>query len=269
VIVIEDVFGNALAGKPVINTFTMMAQGAVQTPTGPQTPREPLHTPDQNTTPDKLPSAGPAFPLAAGLNKFAFTGQWLIDWELYTDAPAAMQASIGHWGNTWHPSTEQNQFRKAQGKGYEERQHILRLRGQDRMRVIMLPYRKGEKPNLCTVEQHDGATMIRMDMRTLVLFDHGYASEVMQAQGFRRSLTAFGAELVEALEMRIAGGPAELLMTHAGGTFTATGPAGDRTVTLPKGWKFAADPAVSKVGNEWTVKYGGHTPLLVKVEPVS
>ena len=93
VILIEDTFtGKELAGKPVISTLNLMAQGAVTTPAGAVTPVERTHTPDQNTTPEKLPSAGPPFPLPAGVNKFGFTGQWRIDWDLYTEAAAPLQA---------------------------------------------------------------------------------------------------------------------------------------------------------------------------------
>ena len=156
VIVIDDTFGGTeLAHHPVVSTLTLMAQGAVTTPAGRQTPVERTHQAKDNnsTTPDQLPSTGPAFPLAAGLNRFAFTGQWGIDWELYTDAAVPMQASLGNWGNKWHPSTEQGQFQRAQGKPYEERQHILRVRGQDAMRFIILPYHKCERPEPFQVAQ--------------------------------------------------------------------------------------------------------------------
>jgi hypothetical protein len=265
VIVIDDAFGGKeLAHLPVVSTLTLMAQGAVTTPAGKQTPVERTHQAKDNTstTPDQLPYTGPAFPLAQGLNKFAFTGQWGIDWDLYTDAATPMQASLGNWGNQWHPSTEQGQFRRAQGKPYEERQHILRVRGQDAMRFIILPYRKGQRPEPFQVERQASGIVIHSGQMTLMLGAHGYAC----SRGTRQSVTAFDAEPVEGLGMRVAGGPAELILNGKAGHLTLAGPAGDRKIRLPKLWKEMASPAMLKAGEEWTVKFDGGKPLTLKVE---
>ena len=68
------------------------------------------------------------------MNRLRFTGQlWKlhptvgIDWDLYTIAGEDQQAHIGNWAHAWHPSPEQGQFRKANGRPFEERQHILRV----------------------------------------------------------------------------------------------------------------------------------------------
>jgi hypothetical protein len=263
VIVIDDVFGGKdLAHKPVVSTLMLMAQGEVTTPVGKQTPVERTHSADQLTTPEKLPYTGPAFPLAEGLNKFAFTGQWGIDWELYVDAPAPMQASIGNWINKWHPSTEQGQFQRAQGKPFEERQHILRVRGQDATRFIILPYRKGEQPEAFQVEKLETGTRIRSGEMTLLLGAHGYAC----SRGTRQSVTTFDIEPVDELGIYLTGGPAELILDEQTGTLTLSGTAGERKVRLPQGWKPTANPAVSKAGEDWLVKYNGGKPLTVKVE---
>ena len=116
VLVIDDTFGGQeLVHQPVVSTLMLMAQGEVTTPAASRR-RWSVRIQAKNndsTTPDQLPSSGPAFPLAAGLNKFAFTGQWGIDWELYTAAAVPMQASLGNWSHQWHPSTEQGQFQRA------------------------------------------------------------------------------------------------------------------------------------------------------------
>jgi hypothetical protein len=248
IIVIDDVFtGKALTNKPVVSTFNMMAQGAVATPTGSVTPLERLHTPDQNTTPDKLPSTSPVSPLAAGLNKFGFTGQWIIDWDVYTEAAVPMQAFIGNWGHKWHPSGEQNQFVKAQGRPFEERQHILRLRGQDTMRMIILPFRKGERPDNLTVTKQNADTVIQSGSLTLTLTANGFFCE----NGERKNLTSFGAEPVEAFGITLKGGPSEVWMASTNGTLQISGGEGDRTIKLPEGWSLrtphsAANASVRK-----------------------
>ena len=66
--------------------------------------------------------------------------------------------------------------------------------------------------------------------------------------------------------MRVAGGPAELILDKAAGNLTLSGPAGERNIRLPKPWKWAANPAASKAGEDWTVKYDGGKPLTLKLE---
>ena len=232
VIVIDDAFtGKELAGKPVISTLNLMAQGAVATPAGQVTPVERIHPANQDTTVD-LPSTGAPFAVAAGLNKFSFTGQWLIDWDLYTDADAPMQALIGNWGHKNHPTGELNQFTKAQGKPFEERQHILRLRGQDRIRTIILPYRKGERPDNLAVMKQAGDTVIHSGTMTMTLTEHGFVC----ANGESKNLTSFGADPVEAFGVKLSGGPAEVRLTTTNGTCVITGGVSTRTIELPAGW---------------------------------
>ena len=233
IIVIDDVFtGKDLTGLPIVSTLNLMAQGAVTTPTGPVLPVERTHQANQNTTPDQLPSAGTPFVLLAGLNKFGFTGQWLIDWDLYTDATTSMQALIGNWGHKWHPATEQNQFSKAQGKPFEERQHILRLRGQDRMRMIILPYRKAERPDNLAVTKQAGDTVIHSGTMTMTLTEHGFFCE----DGERQTLTSFAAAPVAAFGVKMSGGPAEVRLITTNGTLVIAGGVSQHTIELPEGW---------------------------------
>jgi len=263
VILIDDDFsGKDLAGKPVVSTLNMMAQGPVTTPAGPIIPVERTHQANQNTTSEQLPSAGTPFALAPGLNKFTFTGQWLIDWDLYTDAVAPMQAAIGHWCEKWHPSTEQNQFKQTQGRPFEERQHLLRVRGQDHMRFVILPYRKGERPDPCTVERQGAMTLIHLGDIELTIKDHGCT----MTRGLRLSLTAFDDVPVAARGVRLQGGPAEIVLEEKTGTLTLSGPAGPRRLTLPKPWRLAASPAAVQQGEEWIVQYAGGKPVTLAIE---
>jgi hypothetical protein len=241
-----------------------MAQGEVATPAGPQTPEHRVHEPkgEGSTTPDQLPSAGPAFALAAGLNRFTFVGQWGIDWDLYTDAAAPLQACLGSWANRWHPSTEQGQFQRSQGRPYEERQYLLRVRGQDALRLILLPYRKGERPAPLEVVPGPAGVVVRSGPLTLTLGAHGYRC----SRGVRQSLTAFDAQGVETAGLRVAGGPAELILDGTGGQLTLSGPAGARKIRLPGGWSLAASPTARKADGDWLVNYAGGKPLTLKVE---
>ncbi|MHB9133339.1 MAG: hypothetical protein ACYDBB_19910 [Armatimonadota bacterium] len=263
VIIIDDTFsGKDLAGKPVVSTLNMMAQGEVTTPAGKVTPVERTHGPHQNTTPDQLPSAGTPFPLPAGVNKFSFTGQWLIDWDLYTIADAPLQAAIGHWGGKWFPSTEANQFNKAQGRPFEERQHILRLRGQDHMRMFILPYRKGERPDPPQVEKQDEVLIIRSKEMLLTIGDDYYSYR----RGNTVSLTAFSDKSVEAEGIRITGGAAEVSLVEKAGTITISGAMGERRITLPKGWSIKASEGVTDDKGEWVIRYeGGKSAIFVLV----
>ena len=90
------------------------------------------------------------------------------------------------------------------------------------MRFIILPYRKGERPEPFQVEQQAAGTVIRNGARTLRLGAHGYSC----SRGVRQSVTAFAAEPVEELGLRVAGGPAELILEEKAGTLTLSGPAG-------------------------------------------
>ncbi|MHB9024244.1 MAG: hypothetical protein ACYC7E_08720 [Armatimonadota bacterium] len=261
VIVINDTFtGNKLAGKPVISTLNLMAQGEVATPAGPVKPEERFYH-CQDKTKQQLPSAGTPFDLPAGLQRLSFTGQWIIDWDLYVDSGTAMKAAIGNWGHNWHPSTETNQFQRSQKLPFKERQHILRLRGQDRIRMLILPYRKGERPANYSVEKQGDKTLIRLGDMMLTLGENSCAV----TRGARKSLTTYDDQPAEVSGMRVAGGPVEIILDATGGTLTCSGAPGPRKITLPAGWRLLPTAAVSKTGEEWTVSYASDKPLVLKL----
>ena len=92
VLLIRDTFSGKDAAAAKIFTLNLMAEGAVETPAGPQTP--PVRTfPYAEKTSDpatQMPSAGEVFPLSPGVNRLGFTGQkWKghltegIDWDVY------------------------------------------------------------------------------------------------------------------------------------------------------------------------------------------
>jgi hypothetical protein len=98
-------------------------------------------------------SAGRVVELKPGVNRLGFTGQaWPahprkgIDWEIYVVADEPQQVLVGNWAHAWHPGPETRQFLEANGRPFEERQHILRLRGANGFRVLLVPYLKGRRP---------------------------------------------------------------------------------------------------------------------------
>jgi hypothetical protein len=145
-----------------------MAEGAVETPVGPQTPPVRMHPAAEKPTDPatQMPSAGKVFPLSPGVNRLGFTGQtWKghptegIDWDVYVVPTEPQQAHIGNWGN--QASSSAGLFQAAQGRKYEERQHILRVRGTGSFTTVIVPWKKGKKPEGLEVSTNDGAITVK------------------------------------------------------------------------------------------------------------
>ena len=170
ILVLRDTFDGPKATAPKVFSLNLMAEGPVETPSGKVSPPLRIH-PRQATTdgPGQLPSAGKVLALAPGVNRFGFIGQQFgtpqspalaIDWDLYTLSAEPQQAQIGNWAHRWHPSTEEGEFTKSQGRPFEERQHILRIRGSGPFTTVILPWRKGHQRNEARVAQQDGKIVI-------------------------------------------------------------------------------------------------------------
>jgi hypothetical protein len=87
--------------------------------------------------------------LSAGVNRLGFTGKYDVDWDVYTVADHAQQALIGNWAVTpWGGFITDK----------EERQHILRVRGSGPFTTVILPWRRGARPEGLTVSR-DGQTI--------------------------------------------------------------------------------------------------------------
>jgi hypothetical protein len=150
VVAIQDSFSGDGAKGGRIFTLNLCADGDVETPAGKMSPPLRLRGYGQNQ-PDRRenPSAGPVFPLPAGVNRLRFTGQsWPkhpaggVDFDVFIVADQPQQAFIGHWAHAWHPGTEQREFQEANGRVFEERQHILRMRGEGGFRVLLIAWPK-------------------------------------------------------------------------------------------------------------------------------
>lgn len=161
-IFVRDTFQGAEATSPKIWSLNLMAEGAVQTPAGNMVP--PART--YGAGKQELPSAGPVFPLTPGVHRLGFTGQhWQghptggIDWDVYLLPQEPQQAQIGNWGHTW--SSCADEFRAAQHRPFEERQHILRVQGTGAFTAVILPWPKGQRPEGLAVGVENEQVVVR------------------------------------------------------------------------------------------------------------
>jgi len=220
---------SATASK--ILTLNLMAEGKVETLADPETP--PLRTYDHYKGTKELPSSGGAFPMQEGFDRFRFTGQWLADWDVYVYGDVK-QGVLGNWAHAWHPGREQDEFRKANGRPFEERQHILRVRGNQWFGTLIVPSRKGQGPKAPRLTQEGGSAILTAENeRTVVGYKHfSYRSPQ------RLVLATFTGSSVGVDGVVLDGeGAAELVLEGNRATLTASGPKGARCIRLPGAWK--------------------------------
>jgi len=183
--------------------------------------------------------------------RVAFTGQWLIDWDLYSFSPEPTQAVIRTWSHRWHPDREQSEFRKANGRPFEESQSILRIRGTGAFTTLLLPHRKGAHPEM-SVKAEGPKTTITWNSSITILDSQCYN----YTDGHTRILTSFGPQPCEAEGIREQGGPAEVRLEPGRAAITAHGPAGVRSITLA-----GSQPRL--------IDYQGGPPVTVIVAPTN
>jgi hypothetical protein len=75
-------------------------------------------------------------------------------------AEAEQQAQVGNWGHAWTTSNGSRDFRQANGREFDERQHILRLRSPGDFRVFLVAYPKGRKPEGIQVQKEGTEVVI-------------------------------------------------------------------------------------------------------------
>ncbi|MDQ6677915.1 MAG: hypothetical protein M3Z09_11520, partial [Acidobacteriota bacterium] len=253
VIFINDTFQgpDALANK--VFTLNLMAQGTVQTPSGPYNPQVRFYD-GQNGTSSELPSSGPIVNLGSQPNRFSFTGQWLIDWDMYAlTGPNQQQAIIGNWGHNWHPDSEQSQFQMANNRPFEERQHIFRLRGQDSFRVVVLPYRKGQQ-RAVNMSDNGSQAVISAPGETITISSQSYTYQ----SAIQTAVTTLSAAKASAFGVEISGGPTEVVISGGRVKITAHGTAGLRSIKLPGNW--APNGPITLANGVYTFNYSGGAP---------
>jgi len=258
ILIIRDGFSGPEANAEKILTLNLMADGPVATPEGPVTPPTRLYSSREG--PKQLPSASPVVSLKAGLNHFGFTGQWLINWDLYTFSAQSAQALMGCWSHNWHPNREQGEFAKANGRPFEEKQYIFRAKTTSDFSVLLLPYRKGQAKEP-EVKMEGAKIVVSRGGWTATLQDDCY----VYADAHRILLTTFGSTLCEASGISIQGGPAEIDVERNRAVITAHGVPGLRTMGLPGAWN-ANGPIVMR-GDKYLLNYRGGTAETVVFDP--
>ena len=253
VIELYDTFAGPQASAAKVFSMNLMSQPTVQTPAGNITPNTRFY--DGNQT--DLPSGGSPFALAPGLSRFHFTGQWLIDWDLYSISSQPKQALLGNWGHNWAPENESDEFQAANGNSFQETQDILRLRGTDPFQTLILPYRKTASRNT-TVNQNAGTVQITSGTEQTQIGNQSYS---YSGNGLT-ILTTFGAQAAAANSIQISGGPTEVAIANGRVSITAHGTPGTRTIILPPGSYRPVSPLTGS-GNTFTLNYSGADPLKV------
>ncbi|MHB9132861.1 MAG: Ig-like domain-containing protein [Armatimonadota bacterium] len=252
VIMIRDTFSGTDAAVDKVFTLNLMATGNVTTPGGTVTPTTRMHP--------QLPSTATPFTLSAGVNRLGFTGQWSIDWDLYTVSTTTQQALVGNWGHAWHPALEMNQFVAANGRAFDEKQHILRIKSGGAFKALILPYRKGEGRSL-TVTENSGVVTITAGNETTNIADGYYTFQ----DPAKTVLSTFDANAASGYGFSAQGGPVEIVYTASNrvATITAHGAAGARTITVPSGsWEVTSGPLTYVSGSTWTMPYSGGAPVV-------
>lgn len=235
---IRDEFAGQNPSQAKILTLNLMADGAVQTPAGNVTP--PRRTYDGSAA--SQPSASAAFNLTPGLSRFRFQGQeWNAhptrgaDWDVYELSAEPLSANLGNWAHTWAPSREQSEFQAANGRSFEERQHILRVKGSGTFRTFILPFRKGERPSDLQVTAADTQLVVRTGDQILLVDDHSYTYTNLQ----KRVLTTFSTNSASAFGFTLSGGPTELVLENNRAYVTSHGGHARRVLSGPPDWTVA------------------------------
>ena len=215
----------------------------------------------------KPPAGGKAYPLPAGLNRFAFQGQQFgkagetpaIDFELYSLSGDAQEFCLGSWGhNVSQGAHVDNVFRPVNGRPYELRQHILHLKGAGGFTTLIVPRLKGAAAPAVTREGE--AFKVALPGGTALLSADGYS----YAGADKAVATAFGAAAVAAGGLSAEGGPTEVVHDKKAGTITVTahGAGGKRSIGVPAGPWQAQDKALAwdAAAKKWSLDYAGGKP---------
>jgi hypothetical protein len=247
IIIIRDSFEGIDKDISKVFTLNLMADGEVLTPAGNISPI--LRTYKNN---NELPSAGQVFTLKSGLNKLGFTGQYLIDWDLYTFADENQQVFIGNWADNWHQEVS----------NFEERQHILRVKGNGSFNTLILPYRKGKKRDDLNVVQEKDNLRITSGNETTIIGKDFYTYQTPD----RKVIATFNNTKANLDGIVIEGGQAEIETTSSNMDIAIHGTKGIRKITIPDGWKI--DRLYSSIDYKsgvLTIDYQSDKPLAISM----
>jgi len=177
ILFLNDTFGGRAAKSNNVLTLPLEAHGPVQTPAGPIDPPVRKHErkafPNSISPPEMLPSATPPIDLAAGVNRFGFTGNFGIDFDVFVITENPAQALLGNWEILMNNDRPQNQ-------------HFLRVRTQGPFRTVIVPYPKGKRPANLEVTLQGDAIQVIADDRTTRLSPEGFSFSGAGGKGERK-----------------------------------------------------------------------------------
>jgi len=230
------IFNDSVSDKGKnIWSLPMMSEGAVQTTVGPITPEKRMHN---NGSLQQLPSATPVKTIPAGWNQFAFNGQsWKthfsggINWNLYSYSGQPMNFTMAQWGTSWQNSTEQNEFKRTNGRAYTEEQQILRLQSNEPFFTVLVPYPKKSQAYQKTVGLLSGKQMqLKQADDDLMLSANGMTAQ--NKQGGIIALLSADKKIVQN-GFSVEGGIAGIDYNKTGFTIRVHGNSGVRKIMVP------------------------------------
>ena len=242
----------------MIFTMNQMAEGPVNTPSGPLKP-EARFFDTTGKQKREMPGGGKAYLLPAGLQRFGFTGQQFgpagttpaVDWDIYTVGTAPDQFSLGSWGH--NNGSNRPTFQAANGRPYEQRLYQLHVRGSGGFRTLIVPRRKGDAAP--TVIQEGTTLVVTGNHATTRISENGFS----YISAAKEVLTVYDDGPAESTVLACAGGPTEVVYDKIADmvTITAHGTSGDRYVVLPAGTWFAhTDELAWDAGRRaWMLRY--------------
>lgn len=249
------------SSEDYVMTLNLMAQGSVETPAGS------INPPLRSYSKGEEPSLGQVFKLNAGVNRLGFTGQWGVDFDVYTISDQPQEAAIGNWAHNEHPSTEQSQFQVTNGQPFEERQDILRVKGKNEFKTLILPYAKGQRPADLQVIEEGESIVIRTGNEETVIGEHFST----YTNGATQIVTSYGSQPVEKFGVSISGGPAEAKIESSAATLILHGNPGTRKIKLSGNWQVKPEDQKyvrwDSLAQEWQIDYTGNTPLEIHFIP--
>ncbi|HEY3824148.1 MAG TPA: Ig-like domain-containing protein [Bryobacteraceae bacterium] len=276
VIYVNDSFSGASAAAGKTLTWNLMATGAVSTPAGSVTPTTRFSIGCQSPA-GALPSSGTVSSLGSGLSHFNFTGAtWLahatqgINWDLYTILNNTTgQFFIGNWGHGCQSSTESGQYQAANGAGFAESQHILRVHDTGPFTTVILPYRKTEAPTRSVTQPACGTQISQTtNVGTEITCFNG--SMAMYAGIRSRVLTVYDTSTQAAFGFQVSGGPQEVSVQSDQIIWTISGDAaGSRSLTLPGNWYPNPAAGLTRSGDTFSYNYTGYAGSGPQAAPVT
>ena len=101
---------------------------------------------------------------------------------------------------------------RSNGRPFEERQHILRIKGNGPFQILILPYRKGQKRSDLQVKQDGTKVIIESKGENMILADNFYAYR----NGHKRVLATLTTGRLKPTVSAAPEGPWRLFLNHTG-----------------------------------------------------